>query len=116
MSARKDPTPAELLRPFQEMAAMAGGPVAAYAEQLATLTEAWTGPLRTLLQQQRVLAEQMAEWAERHRQMSEMIASWAEEHRRMTEQMARIVTPVLTQSEQLTELTRSWAKMMRPPR
>lgn len=89
------------------------GPLAELADGLAGVSEAITGPLRKLLDEQQRLAGLMADWSEQHRKMSEQIAIWAEEHRRLTEQMQRLIKPVLEQADSMATTSRHFGEELR---
>ena len=89
------------------------GPLAAYVEGVTHLTERLTGPLEQLLEEQQVMAEQLADWAQQHRRLSEEIASWAERHRQMTEQLQRVVRPSLEQVTRMSEVAKDYVDELR---
>jgi hypothetical protein len=128
------PTPqvGDLLKPLREIAARmteittaaatAGAraapdfvalPLAEFTDGMLRLSELTTGPLRRVMEEQRELAQLMAEWAQKHMELSAQIAGWAEEHRKMTEQMHGLLAPVLEQADSWTSATKTVAEELR---
>lgn len=113
--------PGDLFEPFRKLTAdiveatraLVGGPVAAapftdYASQMANLYRASVEPLRTMLDEQRELADRLAAGLDQLRRLTEEFAAWAEQHRRMVEQAQALVEPMLEHSERLAALAESW--------
>lgn len=114
--------PGDLFEPFRKLTAdiveatrsLVGGPVAAapftdYAARTAALYRGAVEPLRTMLDEQRELADRLAAGLDQLRRLTEEFAAWAEQHRRMVEQAQVLVEPMLEHSERLAALAESWA-------
>jgi hypothetical protein len=85
-----------------------------YAEQVSAVPRLWAGPLRHIVEEQRRLAELMADWAEQHRQLAEQLAESAELLRRLSQEGAALVDPILNYAERVSDVTDSWIDLFRP--
>jgi C4-type Zn-finger protein len=116
-----DPNPlGDALRMFQELGArmteaartiatdVASGPAGQVVEpmvhltqQLATVSTAWVGPVKGILDQQQELVDAVAAWSEQQRILAERFSDLAERHRQLTEQTMAVLGPLLDQVEKL---------------
>ncbi|HEY4409950.1 MAG TPA: hypothetical protein VGO87_08705 [Acidimicrobiia bacterium] len=70
-----------------------------YAEQVAGVPRTAVEPLRRLVEEQRVLAEQLAMTAERLRQLAE--------------EGAAVIEPLLAYAERVSDITGGWVEFLR---
>jgi hypothetical protein len=85
-----------------------------YAEQVSAVPRLWAGPLRHIVEEQRRLADLMADWAEQHRKLAEQLAESADLLRRLSQEGAALVDPILTYAERVSDVTDSWIDLFRP--
>jgi methyl-accepting chemotaxis protein len=112
---------AELAHQMSDAArALAGGTgldveaLGRWVEQLGAFPRLSVEALRGLVEEQRGMAERMAQWAEQHRELAEKLAASAERLRQLSEESAAIVEPLLHYAERISEAGEAWLHALRP--
>jgi hypothetical protein len=91
-------------------AAVMGEPTAKYATQLAELYRASVQPLQAILDEQRVLADNIATGLQQLETLTAQFGEWAEQHRLLVAQAQAIIDPLTEQTEKLASVAEAWAE------
>lgn len=90
--------------------AAAGEPIGEQAGRMADVYRASVEPLRTVLDEQRELADRLAAGLEQLRRLTDELGAWLDQHRRMVDQTQLLLDPLIETTERFASGIESWAR------